>query len=487
MYEVTCYHKSLGMFRGLSSFRRFLSTDRIVRSPLPDAQIPLATVHDFVYRHFDRYGDRTAIVDALTGQSYTYAQLGATTDRFASSLRRRGFNKGDALCIFLPNVPDYPIVYFGTTKAGGVATTANPTYTSRELAYQLRDSKSKFLVTLPAFADVAKAAANEAGTVEETIVVDTLSPGHVPSNTIGLSEFLNTDPVAATWPSTGAANLKEDVATLPYSSGTTGLPKGVMLSHYNLVANICQLVADRRLLQVTETDRVCMSLLPFFHIYGMIVTLARGLQQGSTLVTLPKFEPEPFLKALQDHRVTMLPLVPPLALFLAKHPDVGNYDLSNVVDIMSGAAPLSGDVTTTLYKRLGTECVRQGYGLTETSPVTHMCLRDQTRSGSVGFSVPNTETKVIGAETGEALGALDEGEICIRGPQVMLGYLNNPEATARTIDADGWLHTGDIGYHDKDEFLYVTDRLKELIKVKGFQVRSDPRPRLLCAHIDYVF
>ena len=448
---------------------RSLSNAHIIRSPLPDVRIPQTPVHDFVFRRFDQFGDRKAIVDALTGQSYTYTQLDAATSHFATSLRRRGFEKGDTLCIFLPNLPDYPIVYFGTTKAGGVVTTANPTYTPRELAYQLTHSKSKFLVTTPALAEAAKEAANEAGTIEETIAVDTLSPGRVPPGTIGLSEYLRENGEELKTPV--VFDMKKDVATLPYSSGTTGLPKGVMLSHYNLVANICQITSDSRLVRVTTNDsQVCMAVLPFFHIYGMIVILARGLEQGATLVTLPKFEPDLFLRALHDYRVTMLPLVPPLALFLAKHSEVDRYDLSSVADIMSAAAPLSGDVSTILRKRLGVECVRQCYGLTETSPITHMCLRDRVRSGSIGMCVSNTEAKVIDAETGESLGPNEKGELCMRGPQIMLGYRNNVEATSQMIDENGWLHSGDIGYYDSDNHFYITDRLKELIKVKGFQV-----------------
>eukprot|EP00118_Oscarella_pearsei_P021137 m.235533 g.235533 ORF g.235533 m.235533 type:complete len:578 (+) comp40127_c3_seq4:96-1829(+) len=456
------------------------ANDRIVRSPLPDVQIPEVPIHDFVFRRFDEFGDRTAIVDGSTGQSYTFVQLKEAVNRFAFALTRRDFTSGDTVCLFFANRPDYAVAYFGTTKAGGKVSTANPTYTPRELAYQLRNSDSKFVVTSPDLVDVVKEAAAEVGGVQEIFVVDALSP--VPSGCTGLSELLKVDSTCTF--QQPKISVKKDVATLPYSSGTTGLSKGVMLSHYNLVANICQLTSDRRILKVADDDRVCLALMPFYHIYGMVVILARGLEQGTTLVTLPKFEPELFLKTLQDYKVTTAPIVPPLALFLAKHPDVDNYDLSNILDLMSGAAPLSGDITTTICNRLGTKCVRQAYGLTETSPVTHVNFRDNVRPGSVGYCLNNTECKIINPETKVSLGPNEEGEVCIRGPQVMLGYLKNPKATAEMIDGEGWLHSGDLGYYDEDHFFFITDRLKELIKVKGFQVPPAELEALLLTNPD---
>jgi acyl-CoA synthetase (AMP-forming)/AMP-acid ligase II len=222
--------------------------------------------------------------------------------------------------------------------------------------------------------------------------------------------------------------------------------------------------------------------LPFFHIYGMVVVLNFGLMRGATLVTLPRFELEPFLKALQDWPVTVAHIVPPIAVALAKHPAVDNYDLRHLEMLFSGAAPLSAAVTDAVQKRLNVR-FKQGYGMTEASPVTHYTADgNPIRAGTVGQLAPSTESRIVDVESGRDVAAGQPGEVWIRGPQVMKGYLNNPEATARTLDADGWLHTGDIGSVDSEGYLTIIDRLKELIKVKGYQVAPAELEALLLTH-----
>ncbi|HKG23258.1 MAG TPA: AMP-binding protein, partial [Blastocatellia bacterium] len=254
---------------------------------------------------------------------------------------------------------------------------------------------------------------------------------------------------------------------LPYSSGTTGLAKGVMLTHYNLVANCSQALT----VEVPSEDEVLIGVLPFFHIYGMVVILNMGLHLGQTIVSMPRFDLEQFLDLLQKYGVTRGYLVPPIILALAKHPLVDKYDLSKLRLLNSGAAPLGEDVARACADRLGC-IVKQGYGLTETSPVTHMSPSEpeKIKLGSSGHLISNTECLVVDPASGEDVGPNRQGEIWIRGPQVMKGYLNNPEATAITIDAGGWLHTGDIGYADEEGYFYIVDRVKELIKYKGMQV-----------------
>ncbi|MGH2652437.1 MAG: AMP-binding protein, partial [Actinomycetota bacterium] len=270
----------------------------------------------------------------------------------------------------------------------------------------------------------------------------------------------------------------DDLAALPYSSGTTGLPKGVMLTHHNLVANLCQTVV----LQHVREDEALIGVLPLFHSYGMTVVMNLSLRQGATVVTMPKFDLEPFLRLLQDHRVTRAYLVPPIILALAKHLAVDGYDLSALEVILSGAAPLDAGLAESCAKRLGCKVI-QGYGLTETSPVTHVTNDEGTgKPGSVGEVLPNTECKVVDWATGEEVGPGQDGEILVRGPQVMKGYLNNPTATANTIDEDGWLRTGDIGHADEDGFFFVDDRLKELIKYKGYQVPPAELEAVLVGH-----
>jgi acyl-CoA synthetase (AMP-forming)/AMP-acid ligase II len=347
-------------------------------------------------------------------------------------------------------------------------TPINPLYTKHEIAHQLKDSGARFLATVPGCAEKAVEAVQH-GLIEEVFVFGT-TPGATPFDSLlvdnGRAEQVEIDP-------------RKDLIALPYSSGTTGLPKGVMLTHHNLVANICQMEG---LCYFYETDTL-ICVLPLFHIYGLVVVLNMGLYSGSTIVLMPRFDLESFLQAVQDYEVTLAHLVPPIVLALSKHPIVDNYRLPNLKTIFSGAAPLGEDLTRACMDRLGIT-VRQGYGMTETSPVTHSSPAPplDIKFGSVGVPAPNTECKIIDLETGAPLGPGEKGEVCVRGPQVMIGYLNNPEATALTIDAEGWLHTGDIGYVDEDGHFFIVDRAKELIKYKGLQVAPAELEAVLLAH-----
>jgi 4-coumarate--CoA ligase len=264
---------------------------------------------------------------------------------------------------------------------------------------------------------------------------------------------------------------------LPYSSGTTGLSKGVVLTHRNLVANIAQTLGP---LELGEDEKI-IAVLPFFHIYGMQVLMNVGLVGGATIVTMPRFDLEQFLQLHQDHGITRTFVAPPIAVALAKHPIVDQYDLSALRQVFSGAAPLSAELALETGARLDCEVV-QGYGMTELSPVSHLTPPGAYKPGSVGVTAPNTELRIVDPESGKSLGFDDDGEVWVRGPQVMTGYLNNPEATAATIDDDGWLHTGDIGHVDEDGHLFIVDRLKELIKYKGFQVAPAELEAVLLTH-----
>ncbi|MDQ3573034.1 MAG: AMP-binding protein, partial [Actinomycetota bacterium] len=266
----------------------------------------------------------------------------------------------------------------------------------------------------------------------------------------------------------------------PYSSGTTGLPKGVMLTHANLVANLNQVQEAFPI----GRDDVLVGVLPFFHIYGQTVIMNQGLRSGATIVTMPRFDLDQFLSLIQDHGVTRAYVVPPIALALAKHPAVDNYDLSSIETIMSGAAPLGAELAEQVAERIDCNVI-QGYGLTETSPVTHVIRPDgENRPGSIGPALAGTECRLVDPETGDDVAQGERGELWIRGPQVMAGYLNNPDATAETIDSDGWLHTGDIAVVDADGFFSIVDRLKELIKYKGFQVPPAELEAILITHPD---
>jgi acyl-CoA synthetase (AMP-forming)/AMP-acid ligase II len=268
-----------------------------------------------------------------------------------------------------------------------------------------------------------------------------------------------------------------DLVVLPYSSGTTGINKGVMLTHGNLVSNVAQVLAGADI----REDEAFIAVLPFFHIYGMQVLMNTGLRAGVTIITMPRFDLEQFLQLHQDHGITRSFVAPPIVVALAKHPIVDNYDLSKLEQVFSGAAPLSAELALECGARLGCDVV-QGYGMTELSPVSHLTPPGNFKPGSCGVTAPSTLTKVVDPATGEELGIDQDGEVCIQGPQVMVGYLNNQQATDATIDPDGWLHTGDIGHIDADGHLYVVDRLKELIKYNGFQVAPAELEALLLTH-----
>ena len=439
----------------------------IHRSPFPDVAIPEVALQTFVFQHTDQWADKPALIDGPSGRTLTYGQLRAAIGKVAASLAARGFGKGDVFSIYSPNIPEYAVIFYAVTTVGGVVTTTNPLYTADELAHQLKDSGAKFLITIPAFLDKAGQAAQAAG-IEEVFVFGEAEGATSFSDLLrgeGEVPEVEIDP-------------HEDLAVLPYSSGTTGLPKGVMLTHYNLVANISQMMAVEEI----KKEEVLIGILPFYHIYGMVVVMSMALVKGATIVTMPRFDLEQFLGLLQDHRVTTAFLVPPIILALAQHPIVDSYDLSALTQIGSGAAPLPVTVAQGCAERL--DCVvRQGYGLTETSPVTHFTPRSmQVKIKAVGVTVPNTEVRIVDMDTGQDLPLQEPGEVWIRGPQVMKGYHKRPDATAHMIDDEGWLHTGDIGYVDEDGYFYIVDRVKELIKYKGMQVAPAELEAVVQAH-----
>jgi acyl-CoA synthetase (AMP-forming)/AMP-acid ligase II len=444
----------------------------IFSGPFAQVTIPEIPVTDYVLQNASARGDKPALIDGPSGRTITYSELADQISRVAASLCKRGFKKGEVFGILSPNLPEYAIAFHAIASLGGIVSPVNPLYTGDEIGHQLKDAGARFLVTVPQLLEKAASAAREAN-IEELFIFD--EPGDEVEGATRFSSLLESD---GKFPEV-ALNPRQDLVALPYSSGTTGLAKGVMLTHHNLVANMCQM---NGLDYFTENDTL-ICVLPLFHIYGLVVVLNMGLSQGSTIVTVPRFELELFLKLVQDHSVTLAHVVPPIVLLLSKSPIVDSYDLSKLKTIFSGAAPLDEHLTRACMERIGCD-VRQGYGMTETSPVTHSSPADpsQVKFGSVGVPAPNTECKVVDLGTGEILEHNKEGEICVRGPQIMKGYLNRPEATAATIDPDGWLHTGDIGYADKEGHFFIVDRAKELIKYKGFQVPPAELEALLLTH-----
>ena len=431
----------------------------IFHAPEEPLEIPDVALTPFLMKSAERRGDKPALIDAPSGRTLTYRGWASSVRKAAAGLSQKGLRKGDVLAIYSSNHPEYAIAFHAVSLLGGIVTTINPAYTVAELSHQLTDARARYLLTTPAFVDKATQAARE-NNLREVLVFgdsfDALLAAHGDAPPIAI------DPA-------------QDVVALPYSSGTTGLPKGVMLTHRNLVANILQCAS---VFGVSDEDTI-LGVLPFFHIYGMNVIMNMGLHAGATIVTMPRFELKECLQALQKYRVTYAYIVPPIMLALAKNPIVDDYDLSALRTLFSGAAPLSEHIADAASARLGC-AIAQGYGMTEASPATHGTRRGDTRS--IGAPLPNTEAKIVNVATGAELGPNEEGEICVRGPQVMKGYLDNPGATAAMIDQEGWLHTGDIGSVNEDGSFFVVDRVKELIKYKGMQIAPAELEAILLAH-----
>lgn len=439
----------------------------IFRSPYPEVSIPSTPLTPFVLRKAERLGDKAAIIDGASGQAISYGQLNDRIRRAAAGLARLGFRKGDVLAIYSPNVPEYAIAFHAVSLVGGIITTLNPLSTPEEAAGQLRDSSAKWVVTHPAVLNKAQEAARNSG----------ISRVFAFGDEEGVTAFASLEEEGLV-PEVDIQPY-EDVVALPYSSGTTGLPKGVMLTHRNLAANLIQMEAT----YLGSEEDVLIGLLPFFHIYGLNVVMNASIYHGSTVVTMPRFDLEQFLTILESYKVTMAHLVPPLILTLAKHPMVARFKLEELRTIFSGAAPLGAELSEECSKRLNCQII-QGYGMTETSPATHFTPNDplKRKPGSVGVLAPNTECRIVDVEDGKELSHEEAGELWVRGPQVMKGYLNQPEATSQTIDADAWLHTGDVGYADVDHQFYIVDRIKEMIKYKGFQIAPAELEAALISH-----
>jgi acyl-CoA synthetase (AMP-forming)/AMP-acid ligase II len=440
----------------------------IFRSPHADVPIPPIAFHEFVLCHANELDEKPALIDAETGRSFTYKELVRDVYRCNGALATRGLRKGDVFALLLPNIPEFATAFFGVLAAGGVVTTLNPLYTANEIAHQLEDSGAKYLLTLPQLVEKAASAAAQHPLREIFVVGEA-------KGAMSFRALLESNCA----PPSVSINAREDLAVLPYSSGTSGKPKGVMLTHANLTAGVLATVP-----LLPEEPGNALGILPFFHIAGMVCILLTAIQAGHTLVLLRRFEPEHLLRAIQIHKIQAAPLVPPLVVALAKYPAVEAFDLSSLKLIGCGAAPLGADVQRECSNRLRTPVI-QGYGMTEASGVTQgwsIEAISKNKPGSVGPCVVNIECKVVDAVTARELGPNECGELWLRGPQVMKGYLNNPGATVESLDREGWYHTGDIGYADDDGCFYIVDRVKELIKCKAYQVAPAELEAILLTH-----
>lgn len=439
------------------------------RGPFAEVEVPDRSLASFVLSRAGELRDKPALVDGPTGRTLTYAQLAEAAAAMAIGLSARGFGRGDTFATFAPNMPEYAAAFHGVLIAGGANTTIDSLSPVGDVRKQLKTTGARFVLTVPQLLDRMLPAAQEAG-VNEVFVLGKTTQGATP-----FASLLSTG--------TEAREVVLDAATalaaLPMTSGTTGVPKGVMLTHRNLVANVLQAQA---VLDLREDD-VILGVIPFFHIYGLSVILNLALYAGATVITMPQFELGAFSSAIQHHRVTFAPLVTPMVVGLAKHPGVDRFDLSSLRMVMSAGAPLEVAMAEAALARLGCP-VLQAYGLSEASPLVSAPGRnlEDARPGSVGRIVPSTEVRIVDVATGEDLGPEQDGEILVRGPQVMKGYLNDPRATAAALETDGWLHTGDIGHADGDGYLYVVDRRNELIRHREFHVSPAELEAVLVGH-----
>ena len=436
----------------------------IIESRFPPVALTGLTITERLFEGLEHRPDDPVLIDGPTGRSLTAGQVVDGIRRLAGGLAARGMGPGTVIAILAPNMPDYVVAFHGALYAGCVVTTLNPSYTAPEVRHQLANSGAVLLVTTPQFLATAREGAEGTGVAAVFLMGD----GDAPP----LSSLMGA-PLAAQVP----VDVERDTAVLPYSSGTTGLPKGVMLTHRNLVVNVDQKLA---ISDIGPGDWT-VGFLPFFHIYGLTVLMNLHLSARAGLVTMPRFDLAMFLQLCAEYRTRIIYCAPPVMVALAKHPMVDQFDLSAVRRLFSAAAPLGSDLAEAVARRIGVQVV-QGYGMTELSPVCHTFPSGEARPGSVGTLVPNTEARLVDPITGQDAGPGQEGEVWIRGPQVMKGYHANPVATAATLTGDGWLKTGDLATMDAEGYFFIRDRLKELIKVSGFQVAPAEVEAALLAH-----
>jgi acyl-CoA synthetase (AMP-forming)/AMP-acid ligase II len=451
-------------------------------SLLPDVEIPELSVYDYLFASLsDEDLGRVALIDPSTGAETTYGALRAQVDAFAGALAARGVETGTVIALLCPNVPAFATVFHGALRLGAIVTTINSLYTPGEIEKQLTDADAEWLITVSPLLAGAEVAAAAVGIPADRVIVLDGAGSDGADGHPNLRELLSeqrTPPEVSFDPAT-------HVAVLPYSSGTTALPKGVMLSHRNLVANVAQCVPNMNL---GPDDRV-LAVLPFFHIYGMTVLLNLALRKRASLVTMPRFDLVEFLTIIQKFACTYLYIAPPIAVALAKHPVVDQFDISSVHTVFSGAAPLDGETAEIAGRRINARML-QGYGMSELSPVSHAMHFDHhdVPVSSVGMTLPNEVCKLVDTDTGEEITEFEDdgrtrpGELWIKGPNVMLGYLNRPDATAETIDADGFLHTGDVAVYHEGGYFSIVDRAKELIKYHGYQIAPAELEALLLSH-----
>jgi len=446
-------------------------------------QYPEIPLFEFLKRSAQYYPNHAAII--FYGTRITYKELDLLSDRFATALCSLGVEKGDRVAIYLPNIPQFIIAYYGALKIGAVVTTISPLYREREVEYQVNDAEAETIILLDALYTTVKKiwTKTKLKNVIVTSIKEYLPPfkaffgsllKKIPTGKVekepGVCFFKDLIMLHPAKPPSIKLKPKEDLALLQYTGGTTGTPKAAMLTHYNLVSNAAMAC---EWLHGKPAKEVFLTAIPLFHIYGMTTSMNGPIYLTSTMILLPRPDPLEILKSIQKYHVTIFCGVPTLYAMIIGHKDVSKYNLKSLRFCISGAAPLPPEVQKKFMEMTGAVLV-EGYGLTEASPVTHCNPLDPTmktvKIGSIGLPWPDTDAKIVDVKTGKKeLKAGEIGELVVKGPQVMLGYWKRPEETKEVL-RDEWLYTGDVGKMDEDGYFYITDRKKDLIKYKGYSV-----------------
>lgn len=453
------------------------------------------TLHSYLVESAKEFPKMKAL--HFMGREMTYAELFEESKKMANYLQSLGLKVGDRVAIMLPNTPQAVISYYGALMAGGIVVQANPLYTPRELKYQMKDSGSRFIICLDILLPRVQQVQAETE-LEHVIVAEIKDYLPFPKNIVypflqrrqyGFSVKVEDTDTVHRWKTLlkkGKPEYKEieidpvnDLALLQYTGGTTGQPKGVMLTHHNLVANVQ--MCEAWLYKTERGTEIVLGVLPFFHVYGMTTVMNMAIMQGSKMILLPKFEPEEVLKTIDKLKPTLFPGAPTIYVGLLNHPKLKSYDLSSVEASISGSAALPVEVQEQFERETGGRIV-EGYGLTETSPVTHAnFVWHKRKNGSIGVPWPDTDAMIVEMDTLHELETGEIGEIAIKGPQVMTGYWNDEKETQEVL-RDGWLLTGDLGYVDEDGFFYVVDRKSDMIIAGGFNIYPREIEEVLYEH-----
>ena len=452
-------------------------------------------LHAYLEETASRFPEKKALY--FQGKEMTFAELHTEAKKLANYLQSIGLEKDDKVAIMLPNCPQAVISYYGILMAGGIVVQTNPLYTERELEYQVNDSDAKIIICLDILVPrVSKV--QEKTDLECKIVTGIKDYLPFPKNLIYpfiqkreynmvvKVEHSGDTHVWQTIMQTAEPDYKEveidpkkDLALLQYTGGTTGFPKGVMLTHFNLVANLQ--MCEAWMYKTKPGEEVVLAILPFFHVYGMTTVMNFSVKQASKMILMPKFDAGEVLKVIDKQRPTVFPGAPTIYIGLINHPDIDKYDLSSINACLSGSAPLPVEVQEQFEEMTGGRLV-EGYGLTETSPVTHANpIWGRRINGSIGLPWPDTEAKIVKVGTDEEAEVGEVGELVVKGPQVMVGYWKNPEETENTLK-DGWLYTGDMGYMDEDGYFYIVDRKKDMIIAGGYNIYPREVEEVLYEH-----